>query len=72
MGGKLKIEALPGLDHSAVEYDEFAKDFYEEAPEIFAMDDSEVGSTTLRPAPPPPPPPHKKKLNPKRTSSPAP
>lgn len=42
LGGKMKIEALAALDHAAVEYADFAKDFYEEAPEIFAMDDREA------------------------------
>ena len=38
----MKIEALAALEHGDVEYDDFAKDFYEEAPEVFAMDDKEV------------------------------
>ena len=39
---KKKIEPLPALDHAAIEYDEFAKDFYEEAPAIAAMTPAEV------------------------------
>lgn len=45
---------LPPLDHSAIEYDDFAKDFYDEAPDVFALDDAEVrwGSCgTAAPAP---------------------
>lgn len=36
------MDALAALDHASLEYDDFAKDFYEEAPEVFAMDDKEV------------------------------
>ena len=39
-----KIEPLPPLDHGAIEYDDFAKDFYEEAPAIAAMTPAEVRS----------------------------
>lgn len=31
---KRKIEPLPPLDHSTVEYDPFNKDFYEEKPSV--------------------------------------
>eukprot|EP00252_Welwitschia_mirabilis_P010211 TRINITY_DN23381_c0_g1_i1.p1 TRINITY_DN23381_c0_g1~~TRINITY_DN23381_c0_g1_i1.p1 ORF type:complete len:856 (+),score=165.40 TRINITY_DN23381_c0_g1_i1:380-2569(+) len=34
---KKKIEPLPPLDHSQIEYDSFNKDFYEESPSIAAM-----------------------------------
>ena len=47
VGGKMKIEALAALEHGDVEYDDFAKDFYEEAPEVFAMDDKEVSQGYL-------------------------
>lgn len=41
-GGKQKIEPLPALDHAAIEYDDFAKDFYEEAAAITKMSHAEV------------------------------
>jgi len=31
---KRKIEPIPALDHSTIEYDAFCKDFYEEKPSI--------------------------------------
>jgi len=31
---KKKIEPIPALDHSTIEYDAFTKDFYEEKPSI--------------------------------------
>ena len=42
-GGRRGIEALAPLDHTAQVYAEFAKDFYEEAPDIAKMTDPEVG-----------------------------
>ncbi len=39
---KRGLDPLAPVDHSCVEYDDLAKDFYDEAPEIFAMDDNEV------------------------------
>ena len=36
------IEPLPGIDHSNIEYDDFAKDFYEEPAETAAMSPAEV------------------------------
>lgn len=37
------IGPLPPLDHSEIEYDSFAKDFYSEAAAIKGMSDAEVG-----------------------------
>ncbi|EER94974.1 hypothetical protein BDA96_01G420100 [Sorghum bicolor] len=39
---KKKIEPIPALDHSTIEYDAFTKDFYEEKPSISGMSDQEV------------------------------
>eukprot|EP00850_Spirogloea_muscicola_P023698 SM000379S14411 [mRNA] locus=s379:21663:24756:- [translate_table: standard] len=39
---KRAIEPLPPLDHSLVDYEPFAKDLYEEHPEVAAMADAEV------------------------------
>ena len=39
---KKRIEPLAALDHANIEYDEFSKDFYEEAPEIARMQPAEV------------------------------
>ncbi|KAK3151425.1 hypothetical protein QOZ80_3AG0245700 [Eleusine coracana subsp. coracana] len=39
---KKKIEPIPPLDHSTIEYDDFNKDFYEEKPSISGMSDQEV------------------------------
>lgn len=41
-GTKQKIEPLAALDHAAIQYDEFAKDFYEESAEIAKMSHAEV------------------------------
>ncbi|PSC72915.1 DEAD-box ATP-dependent RNA helicase 24 [Micractinium conductrix] len=41
-GGKRDIEALAALDHGGVQYSDFNKDFYEEAPEVAAMPPQEV------------------------------
>ncbi|CAD6210912.1 unnamed protein product [Miscanthus lutarioriparius] len=38
---KKKIEPIPALDHSTIEYDAFTKDFYEEKPSISGMSDQE-------------------------------
>lgn len=35
-------DPLALVDHSAIEYDEFAKDFYSDAPAIAAMSEAEV------------------------------
>ncbi|KAK9804524.1 hypothetical protein WJX73_004516 [Symbiochloris irregularis] len=45
-GGKQKIDPLAALDHASIQYDEFAKDFYEEAAEVTKMSHAEVN--TLR------------------------
>lgn len=37
-----KIEPLPPLDHGSIEYDDFAKDFYDEHPAVTAMSHPEV------------------------------
>ncbi|PSC74148.1 DEAD-box ATP-dependent RNA helicase 24 [Micractinium conductrix] len=42
-GGKRDIEALAALDHGGVQYSDFNKDFYEEAPEVAAMPPQECG-----------------------------
>ncbi|XP_020107971.1 DEAD-box ATP-dependent RNA helicase 24 isoform X2 [Ananas comosus] len=39
---KRKIEPIPALDHSAIEYDQFNKDFYEEKPSISGMSEQDV------------------------------
>jgi ATP-dependent RNA helicase DDX42 len=41
-----KIEPLPALDHASIEYDDFAKAFYEEDPAVAAMSHAEVGIMT--------------------------
>ncbi|GIL46805.1 hypothetical protein Vafri_3686 [Volvox africanus] len=43
-GARRNVEALAPLDHSTMVYAPFAKDFYEEAPEIVAMTDAEVAA----------------------------
>lgn len=37
-----RIQPLPALDHASIEYDDFAKDFYEEHPNLAAMSHAEV------------------------------
>ncbi|CAD7703901.1 unnamed protein product, partial [Ostreobium quekettii] len=39
---KKTIESLPPLDHAEIDYEEFAKDFYEEVPEIAAKSQEQV------------------------------
>ncbi|KAJ8497823.1 hypothetical protein OPV22_008375 [Ensete ventricosum] len=39
---KRKIEPIPALDHSNIDYEPFNKDFYEEKPSISGMSDQEV------------------------------
>ncbi|WOL04025.1 DEAD-box ATP-dependent RNA helicase 24 [Canna indica] len=39
---KRKIEPIPVLDHSTIDYEPFNKDFYEEKPSISGMSDQEV------------------------------
>ena len=39
---KKRIDPLPPLDHANIEYDSFAKDFYDEVPAIAQMQPSEV------------------------------
>ncbi|KAG0501010.1 hypothetical protein HPP92_001082 [Vanilla planifolia] len=39
---KRKIEPISALDHSAIEYDAFNKDFYEEKPSILGMSELDV------------------------------
>lgn len=39
---KKKIEPIPALDHSAIEYEQFNKDFYEEKPSISGMSEQDV------------------------------
>ncbi|KAJ8748263.1 hypothetical protein K2173_000835 [Erythroxylum novogranatense] len=39
---KKKIEPIPALDHSSIDYEAFNKDFYEETPSISGMSDQEV------------------------------
>ena len=41
---KKKIEPLVALDHANMEYDDFAKDFYEEPPALKALSFPEVWS----------------------------
>eukprot|EP01018_Ginkgo_biloba_P008927 Gb_12460 [translate_table: standard] len=41
---KKKIEPIPALDHSQIDYEPFNKDFYEENPSISAMSEQEVDS----------------------------
>ncbi len=43
---KRKIEALPALDHASMEYPDFAKNFYEEAPDIAALTPAQVRAPT--------------------------
>jgi len=38
------IEPLPAVDHGALAYEEFAKDFYEEAPALAALAEDEVAA----------------------------
>lgn len=45
-GRKRTIDPLAPIDHSAIDYDEFGKDFYSEHPSIAAMSDAEVGNAT--------------------------
>ncbi len=42
-GSRRAVESLAPLDHGSMEYAPFAKDFYEEAPELARMTDAEVG-----------------------------
>ncbi|KAF7818129.1 DEAD-box ATP-dependent RNA helicase 24 [Senna tora] len=39
---KKKIEPIPALDHSSIEYEPFNKDFYEETPSISGMSEQDV------------------------------
>nr|XP_010938236.1 DEAD-box ATP-dependent RNA helicase 24 [Elaeis guineensis] len=39
---KKKIEPIPALDHSTIEYEPFNKDFYEEKPSISGMSEQDV------------------------------
>ncbi|KAG5251911.1 DEAD-box ATP-dependent RNA helicase [Salix suchowensis] len=39
---KKKIEPIPALDHSSIEYEPFSKDFYEESPSISEMSEQDV------------------------------
>ncbi|KAJ3683042.1 hypothetical protein LUZ60_013269 [Juncus effusus] len=39
---KRKIEPIPALDHSSVDYEPFCKDFYEEKPSISGMSEQDV------------------------------
>ncbi|KDP28272.1 hypothetical protein JCGZ_14043 [Jatropha curcas] len=39
---KKKIEPIPALDHSSIEYEPFNKDFYEEKPSISGMSEEDV------------------------------
>uniref|UniRef100_A0A0E0KCU3 RNA helicase n=1 Tax=Oryza punctata TaxID=4537 RepID=A0A0E0KCU3_ORYPU len=39
---KKKIEPIPPLDHSTIEYEPFNKDFYEEKPSVSGMSEQEV------------------------------
>lgn len=43
-GSRRAVESLAPLDHGSMEYAPFAKDFYEEAPELARMADAEVGN----------------------------
>ncbi|THG18349.1 hypothetical protein TEA_027335 [Camellia sinensis var. sinensis] len=40
--GKNKIEPIPALDHSSIEYEPINKDFYEETPSISGMSEQDV------------------------------
>ncbi|XP_059625557.1 DEAD-box ATP-dependent RNA helicase 24 isoform X1 [Cornus florida] len=40
---KKKIEPIPALDHSSIDYEPFNKDFYEEKPSISGMSEQEIG-----------------------------
>ncbi|GMH30854.1 hypothetical protein Nepgr_032697 [Nepenthes gracilis] len=39
---KKKIEPIPDLDHSSIDYEPFSKDFYEEKPSISGMSEQDV------------------------------
>ncbi|KAL6954364.1 DEAD-box ATP-dependent RNA helicase 24, variant 2 [Sarracenia purpurea var. burkii] len=39
---KKKIEPIPALDHSSIDYEAFNKDFYEESPSIFGLSEQDV------------------------------
>ncbi|CAL0308503.1 unnamed protein product [Lupinus luteus] len=39
---KNKIEPIPALDHSSIDYEPFSKDFYEETPSISGMSEQDV------------------------------
>ncbi|OIV95357.1 hypothetical protein TanjilG_07513 [Lupinus angustifolius] len=39
---KKKIEPIPALDHSSIDYEPFNKDFYEESPSILGMTEQDV------------------------------
>ena len=43
---KKKIEPLPALDHASMEYDDFAKSFYEEAPALKTQTFAEARALT--------------------------
>jgi ATP-dependent RNA helicase DDX42 len=40
------IDPLAAVDHTLIEYDDFAKDFYTEHPSIAAMTDQQVDGIT--------------------------
>ena len=40
--GRLQIEPLPPVNHDDIEYEDFAKDLYEPAPEVLAMSEAQV------------------------------
>lgn len=44
---KRGMELLEDVDHSALEYEDFAKDFYSENPAIAAMGEAEVGASVV-------------------------
>ena len=37
-----RIDPLPPVDHDSIGYDDFAKDFYEEAPDVAALTPEEA------------------------------
>jgi len=47
VAGKRTIDPLAPVDHSLIEYDDFAKDFYTEHPSIAALTDQQVPGTPL-------------------------
>ncbi len=40
--GRLQIEPLPPVNHDDIDYEEFAKELYEPAPEVLAMTEAQV------------------------------